>query len=394
MRVAILGSGLSGLVAAWALGPTAEVVVMEPTHRLGGAEASLALPGGGAIDAPDLAAPAGTAPRLLALHAQLGLAVAWQTRPLGLYDRATDDAIDLDASAGLDRLALRVRGRLDTHDALLDAFTRLGEPPTDRDSVAWHLLRDGREGAALRRWVFPWLPTLLGRPGATPYEVRAAAAAPLPGLGGRRHARTRLGHTALLEALLVATGHVRLRLGVQVARVEARGGGVRVEVQGRRAERFDAVVLALEPAAAAALLPGARTPPAAPPGRLVVHRDPSLVPAGARDARWISWLGHAVAITEPAPTTTGPPAWTSRLLGGCADPVGILARQEPAWPPPPPQDLVDPSLRAHLAASGLVLALPGPSGSREARVAAGLEAAAQLCPDSARAEGLRASAVA
>ena len=103
MKVAIIGSGISGLSAAWALKETAEVTVFEKRHRIGGHSCTLDVDYDGAsipVDVGFIVYNASNYPNLIQLFDHLGVqtkasdmsfAVSnpkgyeWASNPLGLF---------------------------------------------------------------------------------------------------------------------------------------------------------------------------------------------------------------------------------------------------------------------------------------------------------------------
>ena len=82
-RIAVIGSGIAGLGAAWRLAPHCDVTVFEADARLGGHAntVDLTLPGPEGdvthgVDTGFLVFNERTYPRLIALFAELGVAVA------------------------------------------------------------------------------------------------------------------------------------------------------------------------------------------------------------------------------------------------------------------------------------------------------------------------------
>ncbi len=82
MKIAIVGSGVAGLVTAYLLSPEHEVSVFESEDRVGGHTCTVDVEAGGrsfAVDTGFIVFNEATYPNFLKLMRRLG--VAWQPRP-------------------------------------------------------------------------------------------------------------------------------------------------------------------------------------------------------------------------------------------------------------------------------------------------------------------------
>src|ERR1700744_3653109 len=73
LRVAVIGTGISGMSAAWLLSQSCEVVVYEAANRLGGHSNTIEVPGAGPVDMGFIVYNPATYPNLTALFKHLGV---------------------------------------------------------------------------------------------------------------------------------------------------------------------------------------------------------------------------------------------------------------------------------------------------------------------------------
>lgn len=127
------------------------------------------------------------------------------------------------------------------------------------------------------------------------------------GLRGRPHWRTVSGGSVRYVEAIAAPWHDRIRLRAPVRRIERLGGGVRIEADGCESEVFDEVVVATHSDQALAMLADPSEAEREILGAIpfqrneaVLHTDVSLLPR--RRTAWSSWNFH---LTErPARRTT------------------------------------------------------------------------------------------
>ena len=316
-RIAVVGSGVSGSVAAWLLRDHADVSLFEAGRRFGGHThtAVIAAPDGDvAVDTGFMVFNRPNYPLLSALFDHLGIA----TYPTCMSFSASLDGGRFEyAGTNLNTL-FGQRGNLVRPGfwSLLAsimrfnrvAITTLQSPPVEGESLGAFLDRNGFG----ERFRLDYLYPMAGAIWSSPREqiarfpalsfLRFFANHGLVQLAGRPQWQTvEGGSRRYLERLLADLGP-RAFANAPVARVLRTPDAVTlVFADGSRAT-FDDVVLACHSDQALALLdqpsPGERRLLAAipyQPNRVVLHRDPALMPRRRRV--WSSWnyLGDAVA---------------------------------------------------------------------------------------------------
>lgn len=334
VRVAVVGGGISGLVAAYRLrrllGPTAEIELIEGSRRLGGALRTVEL-GGLALDVgaeaflmrrPEavelidelglrgrLAHPTPAAPTVRAGGRTMGL----PTRTvLGLPSAATDVAAVL-SERGVAQVAaepgrpLRWEPGQDASVGLL-LRERAGDELVDRlvDPLLGGVYA-GRADALGLRATLPMVASALDRGAgsllAAAGAVLPAAGPPSGGVGVPVFGTLRGGLGGLVDALVVAAA-VRPRLGLPVRGLSRIGQGWRLELGSpNRPEHVDAaaVVLAVPAPALRRLLADPVPAGSAAASRVEVASSAVIglaLPVGAAQALPLS-SGVLVAASEP-----------------------------------------------------------------------------------------------
>lgn len=329
MRIAVIGSGISGLGAAWSLSSLHAVTLFESEQRLGGHTHTLAV----TVDGKDHAVDTGfmvfnglTYPHLNALFRELG--VAWRDTDMSLSVRS--DARDFEWS-GQSFASLFA----DKRNLVRPAFWRLlrdilrfnakapawleahpgGQATLGELVTAWGLSQDFAEGYLLPMAAAIWScpsSTVLQFPAAT--FIRFCVNHRLLQVADRPVWRTVIGGAQRYVDRLKP--HLKdVRLGQAVLKVEPTDYGVMVTT-AERSEEFDAIVLACHSDQAAALLPPEdprQSALAAMPyqnNRIVVHTDASFMPR--HRGAWSAWNVHAADEAQRPVAVT---YWLNRLQG-------------------------------------------------------------------------------
>lgn len=256
MRVAIIGSGITGLAAARALAGRHAVTIFEAAKQPGGHVYTVETPDGPA-DMGFIVHNRDNYPRFCALLDELGVA----TRPTAMSFSVAHDGLEW-GSATLGGVFAQRRRLIDPRHwrfllgvlALLRRARRdvgrLGDESLDAYLMRTHVSREVRE-----RFVVPLAAALWSlapeRCGAFPavsylrFLDQHGMLSPVRPLAWR----TIVGGSRRYVDALVVRLRVDLRLGVRVGRIERRGGGVLVD-----GESFDRAIVATHADTALALL--------------------------------------------------------------------------------------------------------------------------------------------
>lgn len=307
MRIAVVGAGVSGLVAAHRLRARHDVVLFEAQDRLGGhAHAHDVTVDGRAfrLDTGFLVFNEPAYPHFTALLAELGVP-----------SQASDMSLSIRCRRCRLEYALRGPG------ALLAQPTNLLRPSFVllfrdlfrffRDANAWldaggddlplrvFLARGGYGGPFVRHWLLPTAGAVWSSPfgGILDFSTRMLLTFfRNHGFLQRKQRPWRHvagGSRAYVDALGARLGDA-VRLASPVRRVTRHDAGVLVEAGGRTPERFDAVVLACHADEAAAVLADASDEETRLLGRfpyarhrVVLHTDRSFLPRSPR--AWAAW---------------------------------------------------------------------------------------------------------
>ncbi len=310
MRIAVIGSGIAGLVSAYLLSRRHEVVLYEADERLGGHTHTHDLVLGGRhvrVDTGFIVHNPANYPLLTRLFAELDV----RTKPTTMSFSVHSDASGVEYGAGsLDALFCQRRNLASPRFlgmlADLARFYRiapalLAEPgpgPTLGEWLARH-----RFGAAFRdEHLVPMASALWSSPSAdvlafpARHLVAFMANHEMLRLAGRPQWRVVEGGSDRYIQAMAARWKVRVQLRSAVQRVRRDEHGVAVSTHGGDA-RYDHVVLACHSHQALELLPDADDREAEilgaiayQPNDVVLHTDASLLP---RDRRaWSAWNAH------------------------------------------------------------------------------------------------------
>ena len=303
MRVAVIGSGVSGLVVARRLHPAHEVTVFEADQRIGGHVHTWRLPAGDqtwAVDSGFIVYNERNYPRFTALLRELGVA----TQPGTMSFSVRHDAEGLEYNGSTLRALLAQPRNLarPAFIGMLAEILRFSREATGlaRDAAGvrplGELLDRGRYSRAFREWYLLPMASAI-------WSVPAAAVLGMPArffvdffdqhgmlaVGRRPQWRVVCGGSIRYVEALVSPFKDRIRLGHRVRRVQRLAN--RVMVDG---EAFDRVVLACHSDQALALLadptPTEREVLGALPYQrnvALIHTDTSVLPR--RRVAWGAW---------------------------------------------------------------------------------------------------------
>lgn len=309
MDIAVIGSGISGLGAAWALSRTHRVTLFESAPTAGGHANTVDLPAnswGCAVDTGFIVHNTHTYPNLTALFAALGV----QTEPSEMSFAVSLDAGRREYASRAGGLFAQPRNLARPgHWRMLadivrfyrDARGLLAEPDGDGESLGRYLLRNRYSRAFVEDHLLPMAAAIWSAPTQTVRAFPAASFVRFLANHGLLQFRDRPqwrtvtgGSRTYVQRILDQLGE-RVRLETPVHAVRRTPAGAWVDSAAAQAERFDQIVLATHADQALAVL-GADAEPAEREllgavrysrNTAVLHADARLMPARRRV--WSSW---------------------------------------------------------------------------------------------------------
>lgn len=329
LSIAVIGSGISGLAAAWLLSLAHRVTLYEKEDRLGGHSCTVDAPQSGPVDMGFIVYNERCYPNLTALFRHLGVA----TRPSDMsFAVSLDDGRLEYAGTSLGTLFAQRRNLLSLRfwsmirDLLRfyrEAPALLNQPAADTVTLGAYLQAGGYGEAFVRDHLLPMGAAIWSAPAEAMRAHPAAAFVRfcenhgLLRLSGRPAWRTvEGGSRAYVEAM---TGQIRgaARLNTAIASVSRESGRIRVQDRHGECRVFDHVVIAAHADQALALLEDASDDER----RLLcafryqrnlamLHTDSSLMPR--RRAVWSSW-NYVSRSNWPESAAVGVTYWMNRL---------------------------------------------------------------------------------
>jgi len=322
MRIAIVGTGVSGLVAAHKLHREHEIVVYEAAARLGGHSNTVRVEDGAgtlAIDTGFIVFNDRNYPHFEALLAELGVAsqrshmgfsvadgrgrFEYSGTPWGLFARPAH----LVSPSFLGMLR-------DWRRFNREARELIGMNGTAPSLGHW-LEQKGFSRHFIERLIVPQAAAVWSADPEQMWSFPASFMAEffdnhgMYSLRDRPQWRTVSGGSASYVEAIAAPWRDRVRLAAPVRRIERLPDGVRIEAEGCESERFDQVVIATHSDQALALLadPSAaeREILGAIPyqrNEAVLHTDTAMMPR--RRAAWASWNFHLAERPAAGSTVT------------------------------------------------------------------------------------------
>ena len=357
MKIAIVGSGISGLGAAWALHQAHDVTVFEAAARPGGHAHSVTITADGTtldVDTGFIVYNEANYPNLVRLFGALGVAT-----------EASDMSFGVSIDAGRHEYAGTLAGLLAQPMNLLrpgywrmlrdivrffrTAEALLDEPGAETLSLRDWLVRERYSAVFSDDHLLPmgaaiWSATcdqMLEFPAAG--FVRFFRNHDLLELGARPAWRTVSGGSGRYVAKIAKLLGDRLRLATPVRRLQRTAQGVTLEAGNGESAHFDAVVLAAHADQALAMLGDGATPAERSTlsafryqsNLAVLHRDRRLMPK--RRAVWSSWnyLSDRTTAGDQAVCVS---YWMNRLQN-IARPVDLFVTLNPIRPIDPALEL-------------------------------------------------------
>lgn len=317
-NIAVIGSGIAGLSAAWLLARHHMVTLYEAAPRVGGHSHTVDTPSGQPVDIGFIVYNEQNYPNLTALFRHLGIATQPSDMSFAVSldgGRLEYNGTDIPGLFAQRRNLVRPRFIRMVRDILRfyrDAPAHIGELWRSLEPLGAYLDRHGYSAAFQHDHLLPMAAAIWSTPCA---DMRAYPAAAflrfcanhgLLQVDDRPAWRTVTGGSREYVTRLAATLAGNIVQGRPVHRIERDAAGVTLHDATGAARRFDQVVIAThahealsmlaEPSAAERALLGAFRPSV---NRAVLHRDPTLMPRRRR--AWASWnyLGTTRAAADP-----------------------------------------------------------------------------------------------
>jgi predicted NAD/FAD-binding protein len=314
VKIAVIGTGIAGNVAAYRLARDHDITVFEADRRIGGHTNTIDVvttAGHWAVDTGFIVFNDVTYPNFIALLDELGV----ESQPSDMSFSVSNRRSGLEYNgASLNTLFAQRRNLLrpSFYRMLADIlrFNReapaLLDQPDDRISLGDYLADNGYSKEFIEHYIIPMGAAIWS---ATGEGMRAAPAAffvrffqnhGLLSVNDRPAWRVIKGGSRQYLDRLVAGHRNRIRLNSPVQRIRRRPDYVEIKARGCEAERFDRVFIACHSDQALGLLADPTPQERAVLGAIeyqqneaVLHTDESLMPANRR--AWAAWNYHIPA---------------------------------------------------------------------------------------------------
>jgi predicted NAD/FAD-binding protein len=309
LNIAIVGTGIAGMAAAWLLNMRHRVTVYEQAHRIGGHCNTIDVPGPHGtqpVDMGFIVYNPETYPNLVALFRRLGVETQVSDMSLGVSLR--DGALEY-AGTNLNGLFAQRRNLLrpgfwvmlrDLVRFYRDARRDARLPASESQTLGEYLAAGGYSDVFVRDHLLPMAAAIWSTPASRMADHPAAAFLQfcdnhgLLRLSGRPQWRTVTGGSRNYVARLTEPFADRIRLGCGVPSVRRLANRVDITDSAGSLASYDHVVIAAHADQALAML----TDPSPAEHDLlgaigydrndtVMHRDPTLMPR--RRSVWSSW---------------------------------------------------------------------------------------------------------
>lgn len=323
MRIAVIGSGISGLAAAYYLSRKHEVHLFEKDDRIGGHTHTVRVESSGgplAVDTGFIVHNDRTYPNLVKLLAELGVETQPSDMSFGVSCRRSGFEYSSRGLGGF--FAQRSNVWRPAHYRLFAEIVRFNREapkllsePRSRDWTLGEVMERGRYRADfIDRYLYPmaaavWsMETGMIRSFPASTLIRFFANHGMLGLNTHPKWKVIRGGSCAYLGPLTAPYRGRIHTGVQIERVQRDESGVTLRMAGRASQRFEQVVFAChgnqvlpmlaEPSETERAVMGCFTTSR---NEVCLHTDSDLLPR--RKAAWASWNYHLADGSEGATLT-------------------------------------------------------------------------------------------
>jgi uncharacterized protein len=308
MKIAVVGSGITGLSAAWALRDVHDVTVFEKADRLGGHSNTVNVDYDGAsidVDTGFIVYNALNYPNLIALFEALGVATVQSDMSFSVRDGNVANEWGSDGASGF--FAWKRNIFSPSHWGLLAEMLRFNKqaqndvanPDLLTMSLGDYCRKHAVSQSFIDRYLVPMGAAIWSTPEVGMMDYPASSFIRFFNNHRLLHAerpdwRTVVGgsHNYVKQFATALGSRVRLSQGVTA--VTRSGGRVLVTTEGAKPEAFDQIIFACHSDQALAILKDADEDERAllgavrySPNTAVLHRDASAMPV--RKAAWASW---------------------------------------------------------------------------------------------------------
>lgn len=350
LKVAVVGTGISGLSAAWLLSPRHDVTVYEQAERIGGHSNTVVASVGGRnipVDTGFIVFNRSAYPNLTALFERLAVPTATSDMSLAVSLRSGGLEYSGTGLSGLfaqpgNLFRPRFWAMLGDVVKFYRQATRDADLLTDETMSLGDYLAAGGYGAAFRDdHLLPMASAIWSAP---PNEILSFPVATflrfhrnhgLLQLTGRPAWETVVGGSAVYVQRLIQSFADRIRLDTGVVTVQRVDGGVLVTDSRGGSSRYDHVVMATHANQALSALADPTSDETELLGAFrysrnlaVLHSDPGFMPR--LRAAWSSW--NYVASHVPSTDSVGVTYWMNRLQG-IPDASPLFLTLNPPRPP-------------------------------------------------------------